>query len=240
MKPPCPTLLLSILALLALLAPMRVGAQQPAMPAMPAAPALSPVFPSGAVLERERQRVERERKELFQALAPHANVFPRAEAARGNSIDIESIADRYRGAAQARLSASAMVFASFGMPAGALRRLLADAGRAGIPVLLRGFPGGSIRSAAIAVLQLEVPASHVQVNPNAFVKYQVLAVPALVLVRADGADQLGKDGCALADNYVKVTGDVTLDRALEEAGSRTAEFAPLAERLRRMLERGRP
>lgn len=234
MKPPYPSLLLSMLALLA---PMRAVAQQHATPATPP---VVPAFPSGEQLERERRRVERERKEIFQEPAPQVKAFPRAEAAPDTNIDIEAIADRYRHVAKSRLSASAMVFASFSMPAGSLRRLLVDAGRAGIPVLLRGFPGGSIRSTAIAVQQLDVSASHVQVNPNAFFKYQVLVVPALVLVRAGSADQLSKDGCALPDNYVKVTGDVTLDRALEVAGSRAAEFAPLAEQLRRMQVRGRP
>jgi conjugal transfer pilus assembly protein TrbC len=131
-----------------------------------------------------------------------------------------------------------MVFASFTMPNESLKRLIADANRAGGVVVMRGFKDGSIKATALAIQGLGEASGNVQVNPNAFTKYRISAVPAVVLVKPEGSDLVDNQGCALPDKYVMVAGDVGLSYALEEIERRSAQFQQMAARYGRPLKGG--
>ena len=220
----------------------RVEAQRKELfsPTNPAAQPSKGKLPSGAALEVERQRIEAERKAMFaddNAATKNApNTFPDIATPERSGVDIESLARRYEGKAAARKTDGLMVFASFTMPAPTLKKLIADAKRAGGVVVLRGFKDGSLKNTAVAVSQLGEAAGNVQINPEAFKKYRVNAVPAVVLVKPDGQELVDDKGCALPDNYVMVAGDVGLGYALDDIAQRSLEFAEMAARYGRPLK----
>jgi conjugal transfer pilus assembly protein TrbC len=209
-------------------------------PANPATRAAPGPLPSGSALEREIQRVERERKDLFDPENPATrnapNTFPDVPTPQRSEVDIEAIARQYEHKAKARKADGLMVFASFTMPTASLKRLIADTARVGGAVLFRGFKDGSIKATSLAITSLGAVAGGVQVNPDAFTKYRITAVPAVVLVKPEASDQVDGEGCALPDDYVMVAGDVGVGYALDEIARRSPGFREVAVRYGRPLQ----
>lgn len=205
----------------------------------PATQAGKGLLPRPADIERERQRVEQERKALFDADNPATrnagNAFPKVPTPDRSGIDIEALARQYEQKSAARRSDELMVFASFTMPAASLKRLVSQARQVGAAVVLRGFRNNSLKETAQAIEALGELGGNVLVNPNAFTKYQVKAVPTLVLASTATIDQVDAQGCALPDHYVAVSGDVTLDYALDEIARRAPGFEPVAARYLRQI-----
>jgi conjugal transfer pilus assembly protein TrbC len=209
----------------------------------PANPAASPVrgaIPSGQALEREMQKIERERKALFDpanpATQPLPNSFPNIATPERSNIDLEALAKRYEQKADARRADGLFVFASLTMPKASLKKLIADTTKVGGAVVLRGFVDGSIKKTALVIARLGESAGGVQINPNAFTKYRITAVPAVVLVKPEGAEQVDNEGCALPDKYVMVSGDVELGYALDQIEQRSPQFHEMAARYGRPLK----
>ena len=200
----------------------------------------SGVLPSGAALEREQKKIEAERKAMFDpensATKNAPNTFPNIPTPARSGVDLESIAKRYEQKVDAKRVDGLMVFASFTMPRETLKRLIADASMAGGVVVMRGFKGGSIKSTALAVSDLGESSANVQINPAAFTKYRINAVPAVVLVKPESADDVDNEGCALPDKYVMVAGDVGLGYALDDIAQRSHEFGEMAKRYARPLK----
>ena len=205
----------------------------------PATQAGKGLLPRSADIEREKQRVEQDRKAMFDADNPatrnSGNSFPKVPTPDRSGIDIEALARQYEQKSAARRTDELMVFASFTMPEASLRRLVSQARQVGAAVVLRGFKNNSLTETAQAIQALGEPGGNVLVNPNAFTKYQVKAVPTLVLARAATTDQMDAQGCALPDHYVAVSGDVTLDYALDEIARRAPGFEPVATRYLRQI-----
>lgn len=199
-------------------------------------------MPDPAEVARELTRIERERKALFDPANPdtavQANPFPAIPAPAASGIDIAALAQRYAQKAQASRRDEVMLFASFTMPPAALQRLVAAAGKIGAPVIFRGFKNNSLKDTSAAVQALGQRDGALLINPNAFTKYQVKSVPMLVLVKADGLDQVDAEGCALPDVFVSVAGDVSIDFALDAIAQRSPEFAPIATRILRQYRGG--
>lgn len=197
-------------------------------------------LPSATAIEREMKKVDLERKEMFDvnnpATKPVPNVFPNVATPARSKVDLEEMARRYEHKALAQKVDALMVFASFSMPKESLKRLVSDTARAGGVVVLRGFKDGSIRSTGIAINDLGEAGGGVQINPNAFIKYRISSVPSVVLVKADGAEQVDVDGCALADQYVSISGDVGLGYALQEVERQSPKFGEMAARYARPLK----
>jgi conjugal transfer pilus assembly protein TrbC len=224
----------------------RIEAQRKKMfdPTNPAIQGKKGSMPSGGDVEREMQKVERERKEIFDSNNPATtnapNNFPNIATPERSNVDLEALARRYEQKAGARKTDGLMVFVSFTMPNESLKRLIADANRAGGVVVMRGFKDGSIKATALAIQALGEASGNVQINPNAFTKYRITAVPAVVLVKPEGSELVDNEGCALPDKYVMVAGDVGLSYALEEIERRSAQFQEMAARYGRPLKgRGR-
>lgn len=197
------------------------------------------VTPGPADIERERQRVERDRKPLFDPDNPATrnagNSFPNVPTPDRAGIDIEALARQYEQKSAARRTDELMVFASFTMPRESLRRLVSQARQVGAAVVLRGFKNNSLKETAQAIEALGEPGGNVLINPKAFTQYKVKAVPTLVLASAATIDQVDREGCALPEHYVAVSGDVSLDYALDEIARRAPSFEPVAARYLRQI-----
>lgn len=109
-----------------------------------------------------------------------------------------------------------MVFVSTGMPPKALKMLGEQARAAGAVLVFRGLrmplgKPGALEDMATAVAPLAQTGAELQINPEAFAKYHVTAVPTFVLAAKD-------EGCQTeqcASKAYALAGDVSLEYALE-------------------------
>lgn len=197
-------------------------------------------LPSAEAMQTEARKVETQRKEVFDANNPATknakNSFPNIATPEPSGVDIQALAKRYEKRADARKMDDLMIFVSFTMPPESLKRVVAQAYKVGGTVVLNGFKDNSLKATALAIKGLGEASGNVVINPNAFTKYKVKAVPAVVLAKADSLDQIDPDGCALPDTYVSVAGDVSLDYSLEKMAQRDPHFAELADRYNRQLK----
>lgn len=199
-------------------------------------------MPSDADIKRVMPKVEKERKEVFGADHPATrndpNSFPNIAAPARGSLDIESIAKRYEQKSEARKMENLMVFVSFAMPRESLKRAISMANKVGASVVFRGFKNNSLKETSLAIKALDEGGGNVLVNPNAFIKYKVRAVPMVVLAQDGTADNVDAEGCALPDDYASVSGDVSLDYALDEIARHSPRFETIARRYTRQLRGG--
>lgn len=154
--------------------------------------------------------------------------------------DPADIAKRY-GAAQ-QPDAALFVLVSLSMPPASLGRLAAQAGKAGATLVLRGVVDGSLTKTAemTAAVIRQHPGAQFQIDPTLFRRFNVDQVPTFVLAAPTAQGQTcGKD-CDAQGTFVRVSGDVTLDYALEHlARQANPRFARLAYHRLKQL-RGTP
>ena len=112
-----------------------------------------------------------------------------------------------------------LVFVSLSMPRPTCNAHLVDqaARGQGLSIVLRGFANGSLRD-TVAQVQGLIGSRQVavQIDPQAFDRFSVTRVPTFVLVR-DGTRPVAcaSGSCAPADSFLRTSGDVSLDYALE-------------------------
>lgn len=121
-----------------------------------------------------------------------------------------------------------MIFVSFSMPRESLLRIVEQSERTGARLIFRGFNGEKMTdmSKRISAL-LGNHRVEAVIHPPAFTQFKVNQVPALVLAQSDAGDKLDS-GCAQPDRYVKVTGDVSQDYALEYIERTSPQWAATA------------
>lgn len=164
--------------------------------------------------------------------APDLDALP--QPATSHLIDLEALskgyeanADRITAAQGIRSGPALMVFVSFAMPRPTLERLVDQAARTQAALLLRGLVNGSLRDTVARVQQL-IGSRQVafRIDPQAFDRFAVVQVPTFVLGR-DGAQSTPcpTGRCVAPDAYVAVSGDVSLDYALEAIERRAPRFA---------------
>ncbi|WP_377705312.1 type-F conjugative transfer system pilin assembly protein TrbC [Pseudoduganella sp. UC29_71] len=174
------------------------------------------------------------------AATHHFDRLPRPQSGAG--IDLAQVARGYEAAGVGTVPANTgprlSVFISLSMPEGTLRRLAADAPRAGAVLVLRGLLDGSMTKTAARIRQLTGGGQAVvQIDPKAFARFGISHVPAVVLAReAAAATACQENGCAAPNGYVSVAGDVTLGYALDHVARSAPAFALEARRLRARLE----
>ncbi len=117
---------------------------------------------------------------------------------------------------------AALVFVSFSMPPDELKQRVQDAAALGIPMVIRGMVNGDMRATANAVAGLvkESNTGGVQIDPTTFRKYNITAVPVLIVACGDQGD-----------NVDRLQGDLTLHQALK----RVAEEGDCAQTARSLL-----
>lgn len=154
-------------------------------------------------------------------------------------IDLEAIAKKYEEmrapSAQEQGGPRVYVFVSRTVPANSLDRILADAARAGATVVWRGLVGSNMKETFRELRRMgEVHQASMQLDPTKFRNYGITAVPTTVL--AIGADPKCSSGrCTDPGEYYAVSGDVSLEYALEEiARHRPAAREPSAPFLARL------
>ena len=188
-----------------------------------------------------------------------ANPFPSAERIgsqpipqpprvnpQPEAIDIEAIARGNvrlpnSGAASVAAPAVLRIFITLDMPRSSLQLLTDQASRAGAVLVLRGLKAQSMRETVAVVGELigERKVSWV-IDPEAFTRLNVRQAPTFVLTLNDatGSDAQGRcsTGCVAPAGFVSVSGDVSLDYALEAILRRRPEAAPQVDPFLKRLQ----
>jgi len=130
------------------------------------------------------------------------------------------------------------IFVTLDMPQGSLRRLVHQAERAGAILVLRGLKNQSMRQTVAAVSELlgQRRAGWV-IDPEAFQRHGVEAAPTFLLTTGEDAPPCSATTCTVPRPFVSVSGDVSLDYALEHMARRLPGAAAVA---RPYLSRLRP
>ena len=153
-------------------------------------------------------------------------------------VDLEALARGYAGQSNAMTQAQGLttgpglfIFVSLSMPRATLQGLVDQAARAKAAIVIRGFANGSLRD-TVAQVQGLIGKKQVaiQIDPLAFDRFAISKVPSFVLVR-DGTRPVAcaSGSCAPADSFLRTTGDVSLDYALEHMQRSAPAFGPAAE-----------
>ncbi|MCE2692576.1 MAG: type-F conjugative transfer system pilin assembly protein TrbC [Rubrivivax sp.] len=121
------------------------------------------------------------------------------------------------------------IFVTLDMPQGSLRRLVDQAERAGAVLVLRGLKNQSMRQTVAAVSDLlgERKAGWV-IDPEAFERHGVEAAPTFLLTMGEDAPTCSATTCTVPRPFVSVSGDVSLDYALEHMARRHTGAAAVA------------
>ncbi|WP_068635454.1 type-F conjugative transfer system pilin assembly protein TrbC [Thauera butanivorans] len=191
-------------------------------------------------IERARQRHRMPSDAELEAAPvparPNLDALPTPAAPA--AIDLDALARGYASQAQEMSRAEGLasgpgllVFVSLSIPQPTLQRLIDQAARAQASIVLRGFADGSLRTTVAWVQRLIGDRQvAVQIDPQAFDRYAVTRVPTFVLVR-DGARPVPCAGgsCAPSEIFLRTSGDVSLDYALEYMQRSAPGFAPAAD-----------
>lgn len=157
---------------------------------------------------------------------PPAPTFPRMEnlpPIKGDT-DPAALARRYeqarRGAQAARpqpTTPTLYVFVSLTMPKGSMSSILDQAALSSAVIKVRGLQDRSIKKTAETIKTLIGERNiAMEIDPDAFKRYGVKSVPAVVLASpAANAASCADAACVPPASFALVTGDVTLDHALD-------------------------
>ena len=181
--------------------------------------------------------------------AQKANPFPRADRLGAEPVpapprvnlpstaartDIEALAraGARLGSPSAQPTAASplRIFITLEMPRASLQLLTDQAARSGAVLVLRGLKANSMRETLAAVSSLigERQVAWV-IEPEAFARHRIERAPTFVLSldeRADTATSCGTD-CRTPPAFVSVSGDVSLDHALDTLARQRPEARPL-------------
>ena len=168
--------------------------------------------------------------------SPNLEALP--QPATSVPVDLEALARGYAVQSDAMIQAQGLaagpglfIFVSLTMPRATLQGLVDQAARAKATIVIRGFANGSLRD-TVAQVQGLIGKQQVaiQIDPLAFDRFAISKVPSFVLVR-DGTRPVAcaSGSCAPADSFLRSTGDVSLDYALEYMQRSAPAFAPAAE-----------
>ena len=168
--------------------------------------------------------------------SPNLEALP--QPATSVPVDLEALARGYAGQSDAMTQAQGLatgpglfIFVSLTMPRATLQGLVDQAARAKAAIVIRGFANGSLRD-TVAQVQGLIGKQQVaiQIDPLAFDRFTISKVPSFVLVR-DGTRPVAcaSGSCAPANSFLRSTGDVSLDYALEHMQRSAPAFGPAAE-----------
>ena len=166
---------------------------------------------------------------------------PRVDSKPGG-IDIEALARGkvvVPGSNAAPVSAPLRIFVTLDMPRPSLKLLTDQAARSGAVLVLRGLKLQSMRETVSAVGELigDTKATWV-IDPEAFTRHAVRQAPTFVLALSDAAADAPRTcgaGCVTPAGFISVSGDVSLDYALEAILRRKPEAAPRASPILKRL-----
>ena len=128
-----------------------------------------------------------------------------------------------------------LVFVSFSMPKASLDRLARDCKRTGAAMVFRGFVKNNVMDTVKAFKPLAKLGAGALIDPPAFERYKVKAVPEFMLAQAKPGCQ--GDGCY--DHVLTVEGDVSMSYALRRMAQAQDALSPVAQARLARLEPGR-
>lgn len=113
-----------------------------------------------------------------------------------------------------------LVFVSFSMPESILSSLAKQAKVVGATLVLRGMKEGSLRETKGAALAVNGAGAAWQINPGLFESFKVNSVPTFIVtgnkeVLDHGCPLDAADSCSLAGAYASISGDLSIELALE-------------------------
>lgn len=201
-----------------------------------------PAMPSDDVMNKAMQAAKKRAGSVLDDAASQAmpgNVtMPRMvpEFANKGTLDPAALAESYKklGKPDDAEAPELMVFVSLSMPEESLRRIGMQAKKLGAVVVLRGMKFGlrNWNDSVNALKPISNTGADIQIHPELFTRYNVTAVPTLVVSSSP------KSGCqdeACASQAASVTGDVSLDYALERLTDRKDTVGAIArERVKRL------
>lgn len=134
---------------------------------------------------------------------------------------------------------SVIVFASMSMPRQSLISTLHDANKIHASVVLRGLVHNSFKETfqEIAGLVKEAGGGGIELNPEAFKKFHIETVPAVVVISADHPC-LTQQTCDRARDYDVMGGNIPLSAALKEISDHGVAAPEEARHALKMLQDG--
>lgn len=111
-----------------------------------------------------------------------------------------------------------IVFASLSMPPAALKQMIADTARAGGIVVFRGFPNNDMKAFAASlgkIVERQNDFANIGIDPRLFRAFNVEAVPTYVAVSSDFDLCAGFSCQTRVPPYDRMTGNVTVEYALD-------------------------
>lgn len=197
------------------------------------APVETPLERSNRVLKEVNAQFEQHRR----ADAPKLDNFPKPEVTASPS----ELAQQFGKPPVLPIVTAThelMVFVSFSMPPESLQRIVLESEKTGAHIVFRGFKGDKMMEMSKHIANLiGKHRVEVSVNPPAFTQFQVTNVPALVIALPNASEGMD-NGCAQATKYVKVTGDVGQDYALDLIERQSPQFASAAQVFNRRIGGG--
>lgn len=156
--------------------------------------------------------------------------------------DIASIAEKYKHLGQAAIPQNGqpdlLVMVSLSMPKEAIERTVQQAERAGATLVFRGLKGDSMTKMGEEIKAIVGSRSvSAVIHPPAFQQFSVTRVPAIVIARPEAGNVLD-NGCSKPETFVKVSGDVSLDYALDYIERKSPAWAAVARYFRSKIVRG--
>lgn len=158
------------------------------------------------------------------------------------SADPSAVAARFKGKLMRpeEPNDQLLIFVSTGMPAKALKRLGEQAKTTGAVLVFRGLrmplgQPGAMEDMANAIAPVAKTGADLQINPEAFARYRVEAVPTFVLTAKE-------EGCSAEQCPAKayaLAGDVTLEYALETWSERGGAAGKMADHYLVKLEKNK-
>ncbi|EFM0752154.1 type-F conjugative transfer system pilin assembly protein TrbC [Salmonella enterica subsp. enterica serovar Bredeney] len=176
---------------------------------------LSVLFSAGLVQATEhtenrqfiQEQLKLDRQRFRELQTPEFLKQPRPVAPQEQSF-LDAQAQQFRQSMQPgeRPVEAALVFVSFSMPPDELKQRVQDAAALNIPVVIRGMVNGDMRATANAVAGLvkESNTGGVQIDPTTFRKYNITAVPVLIVTCGNQGDKVDR-----------LQGDLMLHQALK-------------------------
>ncbi len=176
-------------------------------------------------------------RQQFGGVTPRVEAMPRPATP---APDIASIAEKFKSlgrglASQKGAAPDLMVFVSLSMPREALARIIDQSERSGATLVFRGLKGDSMtRMGEEMSALIGNRAVSAAIHPPAFQQFTITRVPVVVIARPE-AGSVMEDGCSKPDTFIKVTGDVTLDYALDYIERKSPDWAAIARSFRARL-----
>jgi conjugal transfer pilus assembly protein TrbC len=161
---------------------------------------------------QEQARANRER---------YAQIVDRKKSTSKDEVfDFDRMISDHTKMAEAKLGDAPrfIAFASLSMPPQSLKKLVRDTSAAGGVTVLRGFPGGSAKQLTkmlIAMASNGEQLSALGIDPRLFRAFDIKAAPSFVMASSDFTLCDGFDCTGAVPPYDRMTGNVSVEYALE-------------------------